>query len=118
MCIRDRRVYCLSSLRGNEPLLSLAVFEPNDEPLWLISEPGVLGGYTFDSERRCIAYLWSTTDDPAQLLVRDIGEDGTAGEPRSLTSLNSWLAEMATGDIEDCLLYTSPAALRAATAMG
>ena len=96
-----RRVYCLASLRGNEPLLSLAVFEPNDEPLWLISEPGVLGGYTFDSERRCIAYLWSTTDDPAQLLVRDIGEDGTAGEPRSLTSLNSWLAEMATGDIEE-----------------
>ncbi len=96
-----RCVYCLASTRGNEWLASLAVFEPNDEPLWLFSEPGVLGGYTFDRERRRIACLWSTLDDPAQLLVRDIGEDGMAGEPRSLTALNPWLAEMATGDIEE-----------------
>ncbi|CUS03460.2 Acylaminoacyl-peptidase YuxL [Candidatus Promineifilum breve] len=96
-----RRVYCLATTRANEWLLSLAVFEPNDEPLWLVNEPGVLGGYTFDRERRRVAYLWSTLDDPVQLLVRDAGQDGRPGEPRPLTTLNPWLAEIATGDIEE-----------------
>ena len=95
------RVVCLASTRGNEWLVSLAVFEPNDEPLWIVAEPGVLGGYTFDRQRRRITYLWSTMDDPAQLFVRDIGENGIVGESRSLTALNPWLAEIETGEIEE-----------------
>lgn len=96
-----KRIYIGASWRGNEPLVSLALFEPNDEPLWVVNEPGVLGGYTFDRERRRAAYLWSTLDDPAQLLVRDIHEDGTAGAPRTLTALNPWLTEIETGEIEE-----------------
>ena len=90
-----------ASWRGNEPLVSLAVFEPNDEPLWVINEDGVLGGYTFDRERRRVAYLWSTLDDPAQLRVRDIDAQGKAGEKRTLTALNPWVAEIEKGEIEE-----------------
>lgn len=96
-----RRVSCMATTRGNEWLLSLAVFEPNDEPLWLIAETGVIGGYTFSRDGRRVAYLWSTLDDPAQLLVRDIHAGGASGGPRTLTALNSWLAEIATGEIEE-----------------
>jgi dipeptidyl aminopeptidase/acylaminoacyl peptidase len=96
-----RRIFMGASLRGSEPLLSLTVFEPNSEPLWPIAEPGVLGGYTFDRQSRRVAYLWSTLDDPAQLFVRDIHEDGASGEPRALTALNSWMAEVETGEIEE-----------------
>lgn len=91
-----QRIFCGATARGNEPLVSLAAFEPNNEPLWLIAEPGVLGGHTFDRARRRVAYLWSTLDDPAQLYVRDL--DG--GEPRQLTTLNPWLTEVETGEIE------------------
>jgi dipeptidyl aminopeptidase/acylaminoacyl peptidase len=69
--------------------------------LWTIAEPGVLGGYTFDRQSRRVAYLWSTLDDPAQLIVRDIHEDGARGSPLALTALNSWLAEVETGEIEE-----------------
>ena len=100
-----RRITIGASLRGNEPLLSLAVdgppVEPNDEPLWLVNEPGVLGGYTFDRSRRRVAYLWSTLDDPAQLLIREVQQDGTGGPPRVLTALNQWLSEVETGEIEE-----------------
>jgi len=96
-----QRLYCGASWQGNEPLVSLAAYEPNAAPQWVIDEPGVLGGYTFDRARRRAAYLWSTLDDPAQLLVRDVAEDGTAGPPRVLTALNPWLAEVATGEIEE-----------------
>ncbi len=96
-----QRIYISASWRGDEPLVSLAVFEPNDEPLWVIDGPGVVGGYTFDRQRQRVAYLWSALDDPAQLHVSDIGQDGAAGEPRTLTSLNPWLAEVETGQIEE-----------------
>lgn len=96
-----RRVTCIATVRGSESLVSLAVFEPNDEPLWVINEPGVIGGYTFDAGRDRVAYLWSTLDDPAQLHVRDIGEDGAGQAPRTLTALNPWLAEVETGEIEE-----------------
>jgi len=96
-----RRVACLTTRRGDESLVSLAVFEPNDEPLWLIAEKGVIGGYTLDGAGRRIAYLWSTLDDPAQLLVRDVDAAGATGAPRTLTALNPWLAEIETGEIEE-----------------
>jgi len=96
-----QRVYCGASLRGNEPLVALAAFAPNPAPQWIIAEQGVLGGYTFDQARQRVAYLWSTLDDPAQLLVRDVADDGAAGPPRALTTLNPWLAEVATGEIEE-----------------
>ncbi|WP_374688576.1 prolyl oligopeptidase family serine peptidase [Promineifilum sp.] len=119
-----QRIACVASTRGNEWLVSLAAFGPDNggtggsqirpyedaagrggfqtRPYsWIIDEPGVLGGYTFDRARRRIAYLWSTLDDPAQLVVRDLDEDGTPGAPRTLTALNPWLAEVATGEIEE-----------------
>lgn len=96
-----RRIFSVASWHGDEPLVSLDAFEPRDEPTWVIPGPGVVGGYTFDHNRQRVAYLWSTIDDPAQLVVRDIAADGTAGEPRTLTSLNPWLAEFALGEIEE-----------------
>ncbi len=96
-----RRVTCLATTRGNELLVSMAVFEPNNEPLWVVSEPGVIGGYTFDRNGQRVAYLWSTLDDPAQLVVRDIEEDGTGSEPHTLTAFNPWLAEIETGELEE-----------------
>ena len=96
-----RRIYAGASWQGDEPLVSLAVFEPNNEPLWVINEPGVVGGYTFDRERKRVAYLWSALDDPAQLRVRDIDAGGGAGEPRTLTTLNPWHDEIERGEIEE-----------------
>jgi len=96
----SRRVACVATTRGNEWLLSLNVFEPNDAPQWLIAEAGVLGGYTFDRARQRVAYLWSTLDDPAQLVVRGLGHDDATG-PRTLTALNPWLPEIETGAIEE-----------------
>ena len=96
-----QRLYVGASWQGNEPLVALAAFAPNPAPQQVIAETGVLGGYTFDRARRRVAYLWSTLDDPAQLLVRDVADDGAAGPPRTLTTLNPWLAEVETGEIEE-----------------
>ena len=91
------RLYLTATTRGNEPLLALDAFADKPQPDILTPEPGMLGGYTLDRERRRVAYLWATLDDPAQLYVRDL--DG--GEPRHLTALNPWLAEVETGEIEE-----------------
>lgn len=96
-----QRLYKSASWQGNEPLVALSVFEPNNEPLWVIDEPGVVGGYTFDAGRKRVAYLWSALDDPSQLRVRDIDAQGKAGEPRTLTALNPWVAEIEKGEIEE-----------------
>lgn len=109
-----RRVYSIASWHGDEPLVSLPAFDsdgvsgsqtrPYDQ---VIPGPGVVGGYTFDRERRRVAYLWATRGDPAQLLVRDIDESGAAGEPRALTTLNPWLAEVEAGEIEEVWVKTA-----------
>jgi dipeptidyl aminopeptidase/acylaminoacyl peptidase len=106
-----QRLYVGASWQGNEPLVALDAFAPNPTPQQVIAETGVLGGYTFDRARQRVAYLWSTLDDPAQLLVRDVvadgvvadgvADDGAAGPPRTLTALNQWLAEVKTGTIEE-----------------
>ncbi len=96
-----QRLYSGATWRGDEPLVALSASEPNDEPLWVINGRGVVGGYTFDAGRQRVAYLWSSLDDPAQLRVADIGPDGTAAEPRTLTTLNEWLGEVETGEIEE-----------------
>lgn len=96
-----RRVYSIASWHGDEPLVSLAAFDEGDEPRWVIREPGVVGGYTFDRDRKRVAYLWATIDNPAQLIVRDIDASDVAGEARALTALNPWLADIETGEIEE-----------------
>lgn len=96
-----RRIYSSASWHGNEPLVSLAAFEPNDEPLWVIDGEGVVGGYTLNAARDRVAWLWSTLDDPAQLRVGDIDDNGKVTASRTLTAINDWQAGMEWGDIEE-----------------
>ena len=90
------RVYCRATFRGNQSLVSYDV-AGEGEPEWHIDEPSLLGSYTFDPARKRIAYVWSTMDDPTQIVVRDLPD----GEPRTLTELNDWLADIVAGEIEE-----------------
>ncbi|RIK15426.1 MAG: S9 family peptidase, partial [Anaerolineae bacterium] len=48
-----------------------------------------------------VAWLWSTLDDPAQLRVGDIDDNGKVTASRTLTAINDWQAGMEWGDIEE-----------------
>ena len=96
-----RRIYSGASWQGDEPLVALDIDKPGGDYKQIIAGPGVVGGYTFDRERKRVAWLWSSLDDPAQLRVCDIDASGAAGAPRTLTALNPWHDEIERGTIEE-----------------
>ena len=65
----------------------------------VIDEPGVLSSFSFDDAGERLAYGWTTLDDPGQVMVRELGDPGSA---RLISNLNiELLAELETGQLEE-----------------
>ena len=76
----------------------MAVFEPNDEPLWVVAEPGVVGGYTFDRAAGAAHHGRRSTTRPNWSSATWTKPARAANH--TLTAFNPWLA-VEPGEIEE-----------------
>jgi dipeptidyl aminopeptidase/acylaminoacyl peptidase len=92
-------IYFPAALHGSS--LLMAIGASGGEVRTALGAGGVVGSFSLDREQTRLAYFYGTTDDPAQVRVRDV----VSGEDRQVTQLNrALLDEVDLSQVEEVWL--------------